>query len=87
MFQYLYWGFLIFGRHSVKRILSFILLAVAPAVYMSAQQTAPQAQSALPATAGNGQPQTSNAASSHDRHHRRHRSRHHRHHPHSASQH
>jgi hypothetical protein len=70
----------------VKRILSLMLLAVTSAVYVSAQQTVNNAQPVLDASATNGNPQSSNAASSHDRHHRRHRSRHRRHH-HTASQH
>jgi len=65
----------------VKRILSLILLAVTPAVYVSAQQTSSNTQPGLEASASNSHPQSSNAASSHDRHHRRHRtSRHRRHH-------
>jgi hypothetical protein len=68
------------GRIALKRIVQFLFLASALALFTPAQQ-ASAVPSAPQNSASSTQMQAANRASSHDRHHRRHTSgrRHHRH--------
>lgn len=64
----------------MKRSLRFLLLASAPALFLSVIPACAK-QSAQPESAASAQAQSSNQASSHDRHHRRHSNvKRHRHH-------